>query len=260
MGGWAGPRGRGQERASQGVSATTVPPRAAGGHNGPFAPGCCTASRDDHPGPVVALPCCNPVPWGLCMCIPPPPPHPRCRLMDLERKRSGAAPTKRSLIHPPRLPHHNRRRFRRMEDQPFGRASQGANESAAALVHYDGVDLPGYEMEAKGSHPDARPCGMQSLRTDRVEPRHRSVSDRQGYAGETGAGGLLSPTPLTQRGFRHGEFEQPRSKGEIRALFQRIGKPLSDEVFDKAWGDAVASTGAADAVSVEAFRAALNAL
>lgn len=128
---------------------------------------------------------------------------------------------------------------------------------AAALIHMKDVEQPDFVQPQTGSAPGDRFAGMASVREDRPEPKNRSVSDMQGYAGETDVYGLLCPNPMTQAGLRVAALDEPISAEECRALMSKIGRTMDDEEFSRAWERA--SAAAPRGVSINAFRATLRA-
>ncbi|CAK8681440.1 unnamed protein product [Clavelina lepadiformis] len=102
--------------------------------------------------------------------------------------------------------------------------------------------------------------GVPTVRFDLPAPRCRRISDRTNYGDESDAYGLVNPSMYTRHGVYERDFFEPRSREEIRTIFEEIGVEMSEEAFEKIWGLAVQWTGVdvENVASVEAFRTILD--
>jgi len=88
----------------------------------------------------------------------------------------------------------------------------------------------------------------------------KSISDNQNYGDDVNAQYLLYPPQFAAQGVEDEEFVQPRSRREIREIFEKIGHSFSDNEFDRIWESAACNCdlNADGIVSVQEFRSALN--
>ena len=61
------------------------------------------------------------------------------------------------------------------------------------------------------------------MRTDIPFKEKRSVADYNNYGDEPEAVDLLFPSTFTEMGITEYDFQLPRTRGDIRVLFERIG-------------------------------------
>ena len=107
----------------------------------------------------------------------------------------------------------------------------------------------------------ARSFGLPSVRMD-VAPRAASVASATDFGEGTTAAKLLAPCAYADLGVGEEDFLRPLAPGRVRALFERIGTPMSDIEFAAIWNRA-ASHGRyspAGYVCLQEFRDALNAV
>ena len=108
--------------------------------------------------------------------------------------------------------------------------------------------------------------GIPTVRTDLPAPRIRRLSDRVNYGDESDAFGLIHPSVFSTHGVYDRDFFQPRSRDEIRSIFEAIGVKMSDETFEKIWNLAVEwshsqlTKNKKNQVCVEAFRSILDSV
>lgn len=112
---------------------------------------------------------------------------------------------------------------------------------------------------------EPRAFGVPSIRSDIPAPARRSIADAQNYGDDAIGKQLLYPEMFASYGVADAEFAQPRGQKQLRALFERIGYSLPDDVFALLWGvasrttsDAKGTSPAAAMASVGDFRDALN--
>lgn len=106
-------------------------------------------------------------------------------------------------------------------------------------------------------HGPTRPGGVPTIRSDKAAPKLRRVCDTTNYGDEGDAGGVLHPPAFAQHGLHASDFLCPRTPGEMRQLFVRVGVQLDDKQFAEVW-DRAARLNPAGQVNVESFRIALE--
>lgn len=102
-----------------------------------------------------------------------------------------------------------------------------------------------------------RVYGVPSIRNDLVAPRQRKIVDKNNYGDDGNAWQLLQPSIFTNYGVYERDIFEPRSKEEIRTIFNNIGIRLDDNIFDSIWQQAQ-SLNPYGQVSVEEFRNVLD--
>ena len=105
-----------------------------------------------------------------------------------------------------------------------------------------------------------RAFGLPSLRTD-IPPRKTiSVSNTQNFGQDVPMSMLLNPPAYSDRGVTNEDFVDPRSRSEIREIFERIGEPLTDHEFEQICRRAEDTVGLCPRgkICLEEFRRCLN--
>ncbi|TYZ61125.1 hypothetical protein PybrP1_007856 [[Pythium] brassicae (nom. inval.)] len=90
----------------------------------------------------------------------------------------------------------------------------------------------------KNASTETRSFGVPSIRVDIPAPSRRSIADAQNYGDDSRAKDLLYPEEFASSGVADAEFAQPREPKYLRALFEKIGYALADDVFALVWTDA----------------------
>ena len=104
-----------------------------------------------------------------------------------------------------------------------------------------------------------------SIRTDIPNKRLKSVADHQNYGDEPEAIDLLSPATFVEYGISEADFERPRPREEIRALFEKIGFSYKVGKFNAIFNRAVCYARdpyalPENCVSIRCFMTAINDL
>lgn len=103
-----------------------------------------------------------------------------------------------------------------------------------------------------------RVFGVPTIRYDVPKPKQQSVADPNNYADETTAVELLFPKNYSGLGLSQDDFQQTRSRTEIREIFERIGFQFKGNIFDAIFERAKGMQGTIlDKVSCTAFRNSL---
>jgi EF-hand domain-containing family member B len=110
-----------------------------------------------------------------------------------------------------------------------------------------------------------RTFGCPSIRTDIPNKRLKSVADHQNYGDEPEAIDLLSPATFVEYGISEADFERPRPREEIRALFEKIGFSYKVGKFNAIFNRAVCYARdpyalPENCVSIRCFMTAINDL
>lgn len=130
--------------------------------------------------------------------------------------------------------------------------------------HFTMNSLYDHTIPYKASLNVGRTNGIPTVRSDIPAPRIRRLSDRVNYGDESDAHGLIHPSIFSTHGVYDRDFFKPRSRIDIRKIFEAIGVKMSEETFNKVWNFAVGwsekflKKNQKDKVCVEAFRAALD--
>lgn len=154
----------------------------------------------------------------------------------------------------------------RPKDLVYGKASGVKGLSAAEVIkgyYTDHDTLPDDDL-GKSITPgfrnlaySERSYGCPSIRSDipAPDPTKRSLADAQNYGDDVPAQDLINPPAFADLAIGPLTMNEPQSKSRIRALFERIGYELSDEVFEALYEQAARPNGSCTA---NAFRDALN--
>lgn len=105
-----------------------------------------------------------------------------------------------------------------------------------------------------------RTFGCPTVRNDITPPARRSLNDSQNYGDDTNASKLLYPSRFTHIGVDDTDFTVPRSKDELRTIFENIGEKHSEEEFQRCHERAVQIYGINNETSLEGFRKVVNEL
>lgn len=106
-----------------------------------------------------------------------------------------------------------------------------------------------------------RSFGVPTIRTDIPFKEKRSVADYGNYGDEPEAVDLLFPQTSTELGISEYDFQQMRSREEIRALFEKIGYAYKPGKFNAMYNRAKDMCQSQnDMVSVRAFMVAVQEL
>lgn len=117
---------------------------------------------------------------------------------------------------------------------------------------------------------DWQSFGVPTVRSDIPAPQIRRVSDHTNYGDELNAHGLLTPSIFTNHGVFESDFFEPRDKGTIRRLFEKIGVKMDENSWERCWEEAkkiqerynmglkFKSKNSENLVSVECFRLVLD--
>lgn len=112
----------------------------------------------------------------------------------------------------------------------------------------------------KPEHAD-KSFGAPTIRTDIPYKARKSMADYQNYGDEPEAIDLLYPATFTECGVSEFDFQLPRSKDQIKALFEKIGYNYKVGKFNCIFNRAKEMCDSQDdLVSVRAFMMAVNAL
>jgi hypothetical protein len=103
--------------------------------------------------------------------------------------------------------------------------------------------------------PADRVYGLPSLRTDKVEPKIKSVADKYNYGNEVGAQDTLYPGAYDDENVADSDFLEVKSARNIREIFVKIGVKLTDDEFNKLANQATKQYGG---LSVDSFRSVYN--
>jgi hypothetical protein len=74
--------------------------------------------------------------------------------------------------------------------------------------------------------------GIPTIRYDIPKPKQQSMGDPNNYADETTAVELLFPQPDVLAGVDESDYENVRSKEEIREIFENVGFQFRGSIFD----------------------------
>ena len=90
------------------------------------------------------------------------------------------------------------------------------------------------------SEDEKRVFGVPSVRNDIPQKTKKSIADHQNYGDEPEAGHLLCPTTFLEFGVNEADFNAPRTKDEIRSIFENIGFKYKqgkfNAIYDRAGG------------------------
>jgi len=116
----------------------------------------------------------------------------------------------------------------------------------------------GYKNVAKTGDDD-RVFGVPTIRSDIEKPSMKSVADPNNYGDEPGSIGLLFPQRFAELGVGKQDFEDFRSKEQIRAMFANIGYAYKPGKFEGIFQRAQQICGSQwDEVSVNSFIQAIR--
>ncbi|KAF7691998.1 EF-hand domain-containing family member B isoform X2 [Silurus meridionalis] len=104
-----------------------------------------------------------------------------------------------------------------------------------------------------------RTYGVPSVRTDLAAPRIKRISDRTNYGEEGTAYALLFPTLYSLFGVDERHFFCPRTKEEMKQIFQNVDLHIPDHMFEEAWS-LTSKRHPTGEVCVESFRTCLSEL
>ncbi len=99
--------------------------------------------------------------------------------------------------------------------------------------------------------------GIPSIRNDLIAPRIKKMTDRTNYGEDGTCFAVVQPSIFSKHGVYEKDVLQPRSKDEIRMIFQNIGVSIPDELFNNIWDNAKSLLPNGD-VNVETFRSVLD--
>jgi hypothetical protein len=103
--------------------------------------------------------------------------------------------------------------------------------------------------------------GCPSIRTDIPYKNRKSMADYQNYGDEPEAIDLLAPATFAECGISEYDFQVPRSRDQVKALFEKIGYTYKVGKFNCIFNRAIEMCNSQDEmVSVRAFMMAVNAL
>ena len=105
-----------------------------------------------------------------------------------------------------------------------------------------------------------RVFGCPTIRTDIPYKEKRSIADFNNYGDEPEAVDLLFPSTFTEMGITEYDFQVPRTREEIKVLFERIGYQYKIGKFNTMYNRAKEYTNQGDLVSVRAFMFAIKEL
>lgn len=106
-----------------------------------------------------------------------------------------------------------------------------------------------------------RAFGAPTIRTDIPYKARKSMADYQNYGDEPEAIDLLYPATFTECGISEYDFQLPRDRDAVKALFAKIGYNYKVGKFNCIFNRAKEMCDAQnDQVSVRAFMMAVNAL
>jgi len=106
-----------------------------------------------------------------------------------------------------------------------------------------------------------RAFGCPTIRTDIPFKVVRSVADYSNYGDEPEAVDLLFPSTFNELGIEEGDFQKPRDRAAIRALFEGIGYSYKVGKFNAMYNKAKEICNSRDdSVSVRAFMTAVQML
>lgn len=104
-----------------------------------------------------------------------------------------------------------------------------------------------------------RAFGCPTIRTDIPFKQWRSVADYSNYGDEPEAVDLLFPATMGELGINETDFQCPRSRASVKALFEAIGISYKIGKFNTIYNKAKEICGASgDEVSVRAFMTAVQ--
>jgi hypothetical protein len=104
---------------------------------------------------------------------------------------------------------------------------------------------------------EARSFGAPSIRTDIPYKERKSMADYQNYGDEPEAIDLLYPATFSECGVSEYDFQVPRTRDQIKAMFEKIGYNYKVGKFNRAKEMCESQN---DMVSTRAFMMAVNAL
>jgi len=113
----------------------------------------------------------------------------------------------------------------------------------------------GFKNEVKPGD-EGRVFGVPTIRDDIKKKQLKSVADPYNYGDEPAANQLLYPQAWLRKGLSHEDFRKPRSREEIRSLFEAAGISLKATKAEAIYNRAGAVTGAA--VNLGSFIEAYN--
>jgi EF-hand domain-containing family member B len=118
---------------------------------------------------------------------------------------------------------------------------------------------PGCTNTIKRPEDIGRSFGCPTIRNDIPYKAKRSISDFQNYGDEPEAVDLLMPSTFVELGVSEWDFQQPRSRQEIKDLFERIGVSYKIGKFNAIFNKAREITSSVDdKTSVRAFMTAVH--
>ena len=137
----------------------------------------------------------------------------------------------------------------------FGAMKRNLDWNAAKCISGDPSDR---ELEPEDKD---RAFGCPTIRTDIPFKVVRSVADYSNYGDEPEAVDLLFPSTFNELGIEEGDFQKPRDRAAIRALFEGIGYSYKVGKFNAMYNKAKEICNSRDdSVSVRAFMTAVQML
>lgn len=104
-----------------------------------------------------------------------------------------------------------------------------------------------------------RSFGVPTIRQDIPNKQFRSVADYQNYGDEPEAVDLLFPSNYQEIGIEENDFRQPRSREEIKMLFEKVGYSYKIGKFNAMYNRAKELAGSTDdRVSVRHFQIVIS--
>jgi hypothetical protein len=118
---------------------------------------------------------------------------------------------------------------------------------------------PGCTNQVRRSEDVGRSFGCPTIRNDIPYKAKRSITDYQNYGDEPEAVDLLMPSTFVELGVSEWDFQQPRSRQEIKDLFEKIGVTYKIGKFNAIFNKAREISGShEDTASVRAFMTAVR--
>ena len=119
---------------------------------------------------------------------------------------------------------------------------------------------PNCRNEVRKPEDQDRAFGCPTIRTDIPFKERKSVADHNNYGDEPEAVDLLFPSTFTEMGISEYDFQVPRPREEIRALFERIGYKYGNGKFYVMYNRAKKEFAQGDMTNVRAFMIAVQEL
>ena len=117
------------------------------------------------------------------------------------------------------------------------------------------------KLREKEAAPDAdRVFGVPTLRTDLPKPKDQKTTNVNNYGDDADTQALLYPSAYTAGGVTNGAFQQGMTLDEVKALVERARIDLTDEQTQRAFVRARGGATGSSAVTISAFRKAVDEL